>query len=232
MTMTTREPRRRWSARSTALAAVLTVVTACSGGNGVRPAGDIITLPAPSTRGLVSVEQALSQRRSVRDFTAEPLTRGQVAQLLWSGQGENRPGRRTAPSAGALYPVTLYAVAADQVLQFLPSGHRARIWQQPAVQGDLADASSGDQQVVRGAPVVLVVTVTPARTRAKYGSRGVRYADLEAGHVAENVLLQAVALGLGAVVVGGFDDGAVASALTLPGGEEPRYLVPVGRPAA
>ncbi|MGN6330935.1 MAG: SagB/ThcOx family dehydrogenase [Motilibacteraceae bacterium] len=213
------------------LAALLPGPTACSGGNGVRPAGQVVTLPAPSTRGTVSVEQALAARRSVRVFTSQPLTRRQVAQLLWAGQGENRPARRTAPSAGALYPVTLYAVVADEVLQFLPSGNRAQVWQQTGAQEHLGAASSGDPAVVRGAPVVLVVTVTPARTRAKYGSRGVRYADLEAGHAAQNVLLQAVALGLGAVVVGGFDDDAVARALTLPGGEEPRYLVPVGHPA-
>lgn len=178
------------------------------------------------------MEQALAERRSVRAFTSQPLSGVQVAQLLWAAQGENRPGRRTAPSAGALYPVTAYAVSGDEVLQYLPAGHRARSWRQPGVQHDLAEASTGGPDVVLGAPVVLVLTVTPSRSRAKYGSRGLRYADLEAGDAAENVLLQAVALDLGAVVVGGFDDDAVARALTLPGGEEPRYLVPVGHPAA
>ncbi|HEU4567862.1 MAG TPA: nitroreductase family protein [Marmoricola sp.] len=115
------------------LAALLSAATACSEGNGVEPAGRVVALPAPSTRGTVSVEQALADRRSLRAFTSQRLTRRQVAQLLWAGQGENRPGRRTAPSAGARYPVTLYALAraltlpgGEEPRYLVPVGHPAR----------------------------------------------------------------------------------------------------------
>lgn len=209
----------------------LVVVTSCSSGHGVRPAGEVVCLPPPSTRGAVSLEQALAERRSVRAFTAQQLTRTEVAQLLWAAQGENRPGRRTAPSAGALYPLHVYAVTADDVLEYLPAGHRALAWRQAGAQRDLAGATNGEPQVVLGAPTVLVLTAVPSTTRAKYGKRAERYVDLETGHAAQDVLLQAVALGLGAVTIGSFDDDAVARALTLPGGEQPRYLVPVGHPA-
>lgn len=227
--MPLRAPGRPWSLLVTVVV-LASVVAACSRGNGVRPTGSVVALPPPSTTGAMSLEQALAQRRSVRAFTAEPLGQAQVAQLLWAAQGENRPGRRTAPSAGALYPLHVYAVTADTVLEYRPAGHQALRWQEPGVQRQLAVAT-GEPQVVLGAPTVLVLTATPSVTRARYGSRGVRYVDLEAGHAAQNVLLQAVALGLAAVVLGSFRDDAVARALTLPGGEEPRYLVPVGHPA-
>ncbi len=168
----------------------------------------------------------------MRDFTDERLTLEELSQLLWAAQGVTAEwGGRTAPSAGALYPLEIYVVTPDGLYHYLPEGHRAEILTTEDVRASLADAALG-QAAVREAPAVLVVTAVYARTEIKYGERAARYIHLEAGHAAQNVLLQAVAIGLGGVPVGAFSDAAVQRALDLPEDHEPLYLIPVGHPAA
>ena len=179
----------------------------------------------------MSLESALRRRRSVRSFTDEPLTSAEIGQLLWAAQGVTDPrGLRTAPSAGALNPLECYVATADALLHYAPNVHRL----DPHVPGDqrraLAAAAYG-QSAVADAAVVIVITAVYARTAEKYGEeRAFRYVAMEAGHAAQNVLLQAVALGLGAVPVGAFDDAQVAQLLRLDMGEAPLYLIPVGHP--
>jgi SagB-type dehydrogenase family enzyme len=188
-----------------------------------------VSFPEP-TESAVPLEVALRQRRSEREFAAEPLTDGEVGQLLWAAQGITADwGGRTAPSAGGTYPLELHALTSRQALHYLPEGHRAEI----VATGDLRPrlmAAALDQEAVGAAPLVIAVVAVPDRTAAQYGNRAGRYVDLEVGHAAQNVLLQAVALGLVAVPVGSFDDDAVADALGLPAGHEARYLLPFGRP--
>ena len=179
----------------------------------------------------MSLEAALQARRSVREFGAEPLTASQIGQLLWAAQGTaHGNGARTAPSAGALYPLEIYAVTDASVERYEPGDHalvRVRDDDRRAV---LRDAAL-DQDCVREAPLSIVVTGVFARTAVKYGqARAERYVHLEAGHAAQNVLLQAVALGLGAVAVGAFDDRRVQQALDLPRDHEPLYLLCIGPP--
>lgn len=189
-----------------------------------------VALPPPATDGDMSVERALERRRSIRDFDSEELTTAQLGQLLWAGQGVTGPnGQRTAPSAGALFPLELYAVTARQVLHYLPDGHRAEVRTNTDLRAELADAALG-QDVVSAAPVVIVVAAAPDRTRVRYGARATTFVDLEAGHAAENMLLQATAMGLGAVPIGAFDPERVASAVPLPPGQVALYLIPVGHP--
>ncbi len=189
-----------------------------------------VALPAPRLDGAMSLEQALLHRQSVREFTDRPLTLAQIGQLLWAAQGVTRSGGgRTAPSAGALYPLELYVAMPGRVLHYLPVGHRAQVWSEQDLRARLGSAAG--QRTVAKAPVVFVITAVQSRTAVKYGGRAGRYVDLEAGHAAQNLLLQAVTLGLGAVPVGAFDDRGVASALGLTAGETPRYLIPVGVPA-
>lgn len=198
-----------------------------------EPAGSTETfaLPAPRTSGSTSLEEALAARRSVRDFAERALSLDQVGQLLWAAQGvTGASGGRTAPSAGALYPLRLYVVLPERVLLYQPAGHRARVWREGDRRGRLAGASY-QRDVVADAPAVVVVAADVAVTRAKYGERAQRYADLEAGHATQNLLLEATALGLGAVPMGSFDDRAVGRAVPLAAGETPLYLVPVGYPA-
>jgi len=190
-----------------------------------------VALPAPETRGTVSLEEALAARRSVRAFTTEPLTREELGQLLWAAQGiTHEPGRRTAPSAGALYPIELFVVTPEGMYQYRPAGHRMALRSRGDLRSALAIAAL-DQECVRQAAVVFVVTGVVARSSIKYGRRAERYVLIEAGHVGQNVALQAVALGLGAMTVGAFDDVKVQRALALPKGHAPIYLLPVGHPA-
>ena len=196
---------------------------------GPRPSASRIALPTPQTDGQVTLEEALSTRRSVREFAPDPLSQEQIGQLLWAAQGvTDAQGHRTAPSAGALYPLELYVVTADAVSHYLPADHAIELLRDGDVRPRLRAAAS-DQTSVGEAPLVIVVAAVPARTEAKYGAeRASRYIHLETGHAAQNVLLQAVALGLGAVPIGAFDDVAVAQAIGLPEGEVPLYLLPIG----
>jgi SagB-type dehydrogenase family enzyme len=197
----------------------------------------IIMLPDPRYDGRVSVEEALLKRRSIRDYTAQSLTLKELAQLLWAAQGTRDPGvLRTAPSAGATYPLKVYAVVGDGaaiaggIYSYNPQTHRLL----KVVDGDKRSALAAaaiDQQFITRVPVNLVITAVYERTTDHYGQRGIRYVDMEAGHVAQNVYLQAVALGLGVVVVGAFDDSGVADILKLPENEKPLYIIPVGTPA-
>jgi SagB-type dehydrogenase family enzyme len=209
--------------------------TAGSAGPTAGSAGPTTTsssrpLPSPRTVGDVSLEAALDQRRSVREFLADPLTDEELGQLLWAAQGVTDPaGLRTAPSAGALYPLELYAVTRTAVLRYDPPTHSV----ETCLTGDHRrelQAAALDQAAVGEAPVTLVISAVVERTAARYGERATRYVQLEAGHAAQNVLLQAVALGLGAVPIGAFSDGRVAALLGLPAGELPLYLIPVGHP--
>lgn len=199
--------------------------------SGSLPAGAPIALPSPRTRGDISLEEALARRRSVRELSGEPLDSGDTGQLLWAAQGvTDARGGRTSPSAGALYPLELYAVTAEGVFRYLPGAHAL----EPRAAGDVRArlrAAALDQAPVGEAALVVVIAAVPARTAAKYGAeRARRYVDLEAGHAAQNLLLEAVALGLAAVPIGAFDDDAVARVLGLPADTEPRYLLPVGHP--
>lgn len=200
------------------------------GAGGGTP-GTRAALPSPLLDGPVSLEEALAARRSVRSFGDAPLTPAEIGQLLWAAQGvTSSEGGRTAPSAGARYPLEVYAVTAAGIDRYLPTEHAL----ERVASGDHRpglEAAALGQAAVGEAPLVLVITAVPARTAERYGEgRAVRYVDLEAGHAAQNVLLQATALGLGAVPVGAFDDDAVARLLGLRAGESPRYLLPVGRP--
>lgn len=215
---------------------VTTVPAHPSPGSVTTRPGDTLSLPAPRLDSGFSVERALRERRSVREFGRTTLTLDQVSQLLWAAQGiTDRGGMRSAPSAGALYPLELYLVAGavrdleTGIYKYIPAGHKLlRI-----IHGDrrqeLALSAHG-QDCVAGAAAVLVFTAVERRTTRKYGNRGVRYVHIETGHAAQNVFLQATALGLDTVVVGAFEDDAVGELLHLPEGEAPLYLMPLGRP--
>ena len=194
-----------------------------------------ITLPEPSTNDGISIEQALHLRRSVRTFSAEPLQLGEVAQLLWSAQGiSSRDGLRTAPSAGALYPLEIYLVAGNVnglpagVWHYHPDGHRLAQLSDADVRIPLAKAALG-QTWIGDAAAVVVFTAVYKRTSRKYGGRANRYVHIEAGHAAENMFLQAVSLQLNTVVVGAFRDDAIVDTLSLPEEHAPLILMPVGR---
>ena len=187
-------------------------------------------LPAPDLVGGTTLEQVLAERRSQRVFADAELSLATMGQLFWAGQGiTDGAGYRTAPSAGGLHPLELYAVTANHLLHYLPDGHRVEQRSDGAALAGLAAAAFG-QEWVSSAPVILVVVGVVARTEARYGAMADDLMKLEAGHATQNVLLQATALGLAATPVGGFDPDDVGELLALPPGHEVLYLVPVGEP--
>lgn len=212
-----------------------TLLTACQTRVPTAPnAGDSgmtqIELPPPRTTGPMTLEETFSKRQSVRAYADDPLSLEEIAQLFWAAQGVTRSwGGRTAPSAGALYPLEVYAATVKGVYHYLPDSHRAEV----SLEGDVRIAlwAAGlRQDCLRQAPAIFAITAVYERTAGKYGTRAERYVELEAGHATQNLLLQAAALGLDAVPIGAFDDERVASALQLPAGEAPLYLIPVGKP--
>jgi SagB-type dehydrogenase family enzyme len=150
-----------------------------------------------------------------------------LSQILWAAQGLTEGRYRAVPSAGALYPLELIAATADGVFQYVPDGHELEEITKKDVREGLSSAALG-QGFIKDAPVVLVITAVFARVTSKYGERGQRYVFIEAGHAAQNVCLQAVALGLSAVVTGAFYDSDVQSVLKIPEDFEPVYILPIG----
>ncbi|HHS12377.1 MAG TPA: SagB/ThcOx family dehydrogenase [bacterium] len=194
-----------------------------------------ITLPSPSHSSRISVEAALQQRRSLREYSSVPVTLAELSQLLWAAQGiTSRHGYRAAPSAGALFPLEVYLVAGHVidlpagVYRYRPHAHTLA----PVAKGDLRSKLSSaalGQSSIRDGAAVLVLTAVYERTTAKYGSRGVQYVHMEVGHAAQNVYLQAVSLELGTVFIGAFYDDRVKDLLKLPDSENPLGIMPLGR---
>ena len=187
-----------------------------------------IALLSPVRSGRMSLEEALARRRSVREFSDKPLSDQDLSQVLWAAQGiTHHEGLRTAPSAGALYPLELYLVNAAGFYRYDPQHHALHRHSERDLRPALYRAAL--EQAVREAPAVFVITAIYERTARKYGVvRSPRYVHMEAGHAAQNLLLQAVALGLGAVPIGAFHDAQVQKVLGLPTEEQPLYLIPTG----
>lgn len=198
---------------------------------GNRGERESTALPSPEIDGQMSLEKAVAQRRSVRGFTDTPPTIEQIGQLCWAGQGitDEDTGYRAAPSAGALYPIELYVVTGDGVHHYQPDGHTLERHLAGDVREDLEKASLG-QDAITDAPTCIVVAAVVERTARKYGRRAERYCFMEAGHVAQNILLQATALGLAGVPIGAFDDDQAAAILKLPNRHRVLYVLPIGHP--
>jgi len=191
-----------------------------------------VELPALVESSALSVEEAIAARRSVRQFVDRPLPDAVISRLLWSAQGVTETTRRfrAAPSAGATYPLELYLVDHRGVFRYLPEDHELEQVASGDRRAGLSRAALG-QQMIREAPISLVITAVPERTATRYGRmRAERYVHMEAGHAAQNIHLQAVALELGSVPVGAFRDQQVQSVLGIRDNHEPLYIIPVGRP--
>lgn len=198
---------------------------------------DTIRLPAPRLTSSIALEQAISQRHSVREFSGDGVNLRMISQLLWACQGATLDGRRTAPSAGGLYPLVICLVAQRTVelspgaycyLPQVEGGGAALVLLKSGELLPALSSAAGGQECVRDCAGCLIITAEVGRTAAKYGSRAERYVLIEVGHAAQNVLLQATALGLGAVPVGAFEQIRVKD--LLGNSETPFYLMPFGVP--
>lgn len=194
-------------------------------------------LPRPHHKGGISAEEVIKRRRTVRSFSSRPIKLEDLSQLLYAAQGitEDHGFRRTAPSGGALYPLDVYTVVGEKgvkgleagVYLYKPSGHRIEHVATGDKKEQLAKASLY-QMWMATPPLNLVITAEYSRICSKYGDRGIRYAMIEAGHVGQNIFLQAEALGLKAGIVGAFDDMKVINVLGIPKKHEPLLIMPVG----
>lgn len=197
---------------------------------GYQP-GDTIHLPAVERMGEVSVEEAIWRRRSVRNYRDRIPPAGFISKLLWAAQGitEEESGFRSAPSAGATYPLELYMATEESLTRYVPQEHCLVVVMNRDVRRSLARASFS-QMWFAEAPLVFTITAVLSRTEMVYGERAERYVQIEVGCAAENLMLQAVAMGLGSVAVGAFSDEEVSGVLSLPEGCEPSLVIPVGYP--
>lgn len=193
----------------------------------------IIKLPKPDLQSDVSLEEALSTRRSRRSYTDEPLTIKEISQLLWAGQGITRePYFRTAPSAGALYPIDLY-IAVNNVTElksgfyrYVPDGHRLHQIDSTSYQAKI-HSSGLWQEALKSPPVTILLVADYGVITPKYGDRGIRYTFLEAGHIAQNICLQCESLGVGTVTIGAYDEEKLQR--ELPVENNIIYILPVGK---
>lgn len=191
-----------------------------------------IKLPAPKYSSDTSVEKALLERRSVRSYKAEPLTIPEIAQILWAAQGITEPkkGLRTAPSPRGMYLIEVYLIAGNVtnlpagMYEYGPHGHELIKITEGNVKDELFKAAP--QAQIKNAPAVLLIAGRSAEAEA---SGHPQWMYLEAGHVSQNVYLQAESLKLGTVTMGGFKPEDVKRALKLPANEQPIYLMSIGK---
>lgn len=204
-----------------------------------------VELPKPVITSEYSIEKVLSERRSVRKYSDEQVTLEEVSQLLWSAYGITytreglpdfvRGGFKTAPSAGARYPLEIYLVAGDVkgllpgIYWYVPQGHVIHRLSDGDVRSDLM-AACLSQKFAGEAPASIVWSAVYERCTEKYGERGRdRYVCMDLGHSAQNVYLQCGALGLGTCAIGAFSDDALKKLIGMTEEEEPLYVMPVGR---
>ena len=196
-----------------------------------------VPLPKPSLDGKVSLEKAIKGRRTIRDFKERPLSLNHLSQLLWAAQGITDPkeGKRAAPSGGALYPLDVYLIMGENgvegmeasIYRYLPEKHSISLLSKGDRRKEIATASLWQMWMAK-APVIFIITAEYRRITEKYGERGTRYALMEVGHVGQNLFLQAEALGLGAGIVGAFNDADVSKVMDSPPQHEPLLIMPVG----
>lgn len=199
-----------------------------------------IKLPPPNKKGAMSLEEAIARRRSIRDFSPKPLSLSQLSQILWAAQGLTKSGGgyRATPSAGATYPLEIFVVCGKGSLAEVAAGiyrydvacHSLTLHYRGDTRLELARAALGEESIYQ-APLALVICAQFERTAMRYGARADRYVHMEVGHGAQNVYLQATALGLATVAVGAFHDERVREVLQLDKQYRPLYIMPVGKPA-
>jgi SagB-type dehydrogenase family enzyme len=194
-----------------------------------------VKLPQPQYDSKVSIEKTLLMRRSVRAYADKPLTLDEISQLLWAAQGITNPsGFRTAPSAGALYPLEVYLLVGNVnnlpngVYKYKPERHELVKILRGDKRAELCAAALG-QTCVKKSAAVIVLAAVYERTTGKYGQRGTRYVHIEVGNASQNIYLQAVSLNLGTVLIGAFDDGKVKKVLNMQNTEQPLSIMPVGK---
>ncbi len=194
---------------------------------------EAIKLPKVNLKGELSLEETLKERKSRRSYQKSELKIDEISQLLWAAQGINRnDGGRTAPSAGALYPLEIYLLVGDVknlnvgLYQYDPVNHSLIIKNKKNLIPNLTNVM---QQFVTNGAAIIIITGVYERTTQKYGERGIRYVHMDVGFACQNIYLQAESLGLGTVFMGAFNDNLLSDILELPKNHKPLGVMPVGR---
>ncbi len=196
----------------------------------ITQGGDmLIKLPEPEFT-YKSIEECIQQRRSIRSFKDKTLSLQEISNILWVAQGitDNERGYRAVPSAGATYPLILYYATKHGLFKYIPESHGIKQTMEKDLRKDIAKAAL-DQMFIADAGMVIVITAIFENTTWRYKKRGVRYVHIEVGHCAQNIHLEAVALGLGSVPIGAYHDDELKELLELDQ-EDPLYIIPVGYP--
>ena len=194
----------------------------------------MIKLPNPKKKGDLSLEEVINNRRTRRELIEEGITLEDLSQLLWAAQGITDPGKvkKTAPSAGARYPYEILISVTN--VEGLDSGLYRYLPQKNTLEAlnlkinDKLKKAAFDQGFLDNSAVDIILTADYKKTTEKYKNRGVRYVHIEAGHIAQNICLQAEALGLGSVLVGAFDDDKIKEILGLEK-RDVTYILSIGR---
>jgi len=188
-----------------------------------------IVLPKPILKGEKSLEECIYERKSVRNYKDTVIEMEKISQLLWATQGK-KGEKRTVPSAGATYPLEIYVTLRDKGLfHYNIKEHVLELISEEDISRKLARASL-DQHFIAEAYLNIIICAEFSRTTWRYGERGIRYVFIEVGHCAQNIHLEAVALGLVSVPIGAFEDDKVGAVLKLPKKVEPLYIIPIGYP--
>ncbi|NLX64682.1 MAG: SagB/ThcOx family dehydrogenase [Clostridiaceae bacterium] len=193
-------------------------------------------LSEPVKKGNMSLEEAIACRRSVRSYSEGKIEEKDISQLLWTAQGitDEMEGLRTAPSAGALYPLEIYIAAAmvegieAGLYKYNPLNHSLILKKYGDLREDIYNVSLRQDSIKDAAAVVIYCAVFE-KTSSRYEDRAEQYIYLEAGHSAQNIYLQAEALNLGTVAIGAFNDKGIKRVLELTDEEHPVYLMPIGK---
>ncbi|HWR26091.1 MAG TPA: SagB/ThcOx family dehydrogenase [Methanosarcina sp.] len=193
-----------------------------------------IRLPEQEASGRSGIEEIIAKRRSVRKYTDRGLSEMGISRFLWAAQGiSSEAGLRTAPSAGALYPLEIHVVAGQGngieagTYRYDPEEHTLVKEIADDIREKLSKAALS-QPMIKNAPILFVISAVYPRITGKYGKRGIRYAHMEAGHVCQNIYLLGVEFGIGTCAIGAFEDEEVKKVLKLPANEDPLYILPLG----
>lgn len=197
---------------------------------------EVVQLSQPKFKSRVSVEEALLKRRSVRNYMNEPLLNSEISQLLWAAQGitEEKYNLRTAPSAGALYPLEIYIAVSNVedlvpgLYKYQPQNHTLKKIIKGDKRIDISNAAL-KQDAIESSSAIILITAVYERTAVKYGDRTERYVNIEVGAAAQNIYLQSVSLEIGTVIIGAFKDDSLKKTLNLPANERPLAIMPLGK---
>ncbi len=201
---------------------------------------EMIELPAPNKKGIMSVEESLQKRRSIRQYKNISLSLEQISQVLWAAYGvsdaESFRGikLKTAPSAGATFPLEIYLMAGNVegiesgLYKYHPEEHGLTLHLSGDIRDKVASACLG-QRMLKDAPASVIYNAVFDRTASRYGQRGIdRYVCMDLGHSAQNVYLQTTAIGLATCAIGAFDDDKLSKIIKPLDNEEVLYLMPFG----